>query len=121
MQTPKPSQKKPRRVPLLFVLCVMFVLIMVTGMWLDAQKRSIDQLKVTIRDAAISSELLKRESESLNDELNQSQSKEYIIATARQRYHYIMPNELIFVVKNPEALGDPSADAEVTLLEDTQP
>lgn len=121
MNAANSSRKQPRRVPFLFVLCAMFVIIMVGWMWIDSLNGNISQLEVIVSDATISSELLKRESDSLSNELDQSQTKDYIIATARQRYHYIMPNELVFVVKNPEALGDLSLNAEVIQLEELQP
>ena len=118
--TPAPPRKRPMRVPLLFVLCAMFVIIMVGYMWIDSIKSDISNLQVTVVDLSISSELLTREYKALANELEQSDTDEYIIAKARQLYGYMMPNELLFVVKNPEALGNTNEATELYILEGTQ-
>jgi len=100
-----------RRIPLLVVFCAMFVIIMVGYMWIDSINSDISRLKVTVVDLSISSELLMREYKALANELEQAETDEYIIAKARQLYGYMMPNELLFVVKNPEVLGTSAEDA----------
>lgn len=106
MSIPTPSPAKRRiRIPLLAVFCALFVIIMIGSMWIDSIQSDISRLKVTVADLSISSELLTREYKALATELEQSDTDEYIIAKARQLYGYMMPNELLFVVKNPEVLG----------------
>ena len=117
---PAPPRKRCLRVPLIYVLCSMFVIIMIGYMWIDSIKSDISQLQVTVVDLSINSELLTREYKALAAELDQSDTDEYVIAKARQLYGYMMPNELLFVVKNPEALGSVSETTELFILEGIQ-
>ena len=117
---PAPPRKRRLRVPLIYGLCSMFVIIMIGYMWIDSIKSDISQLQVTVVDLSINSELLTREYKALAAELDQSDTDEYVIAKARQLYGYMMPNELLFVVKNPEALGSVGETTEFFILEGIQ-
>lgn len=119
MNTSPAPRKKQLRVPLLVVFCAMFVIIMVGYMWVDSIKSDISQIKVVVSDLSISSELLTREYRKLTNELAQSETDEYVIARARQYHGYMMPNELLFVVKNPEALGVPGIQTDLLVMEGT--
>ncbi len=95
---------KHQRVPLLWVICPIFVIVMIGYLWIDNIKSDISQLKVTVSELNIASTLLERERDALVKEVKDAETDEYIIAKARQLYGYMMPNELLFIIKNPEAL-----------------
>lgn len=95
---------KHQRVPLLWVICPIFVIVMIGYLWIDQINSDISQLKVTVTELSIASTLLERERDALIKEVKESESDEYIIAKARQLYGYMMPNELLFIIKNPDAL-----------------
>lgn len=95
---------KYQRVPLLWVICPIFVIVMIGYLWIDNIKSDISQLKVTVSELNIASTLLERERDALVKEVKDAETDEYIIAKARQLYGYMMPDELLFIIKNPEAL-----------------
>lgn len=105
---------KRRRIPLLWVVCPIFVIVMIGYLWIDQIKGDISQLKVTVTDLNIASTQLTRELNALNAEKSAAETDEYIIAKARQLYGYMLPNELLFVVSNPEALYHSNETANVT-------
>ena len=111
MSTTTSSPAKRRiRVPLLAVFCALFVIAMIGYMWIDSIESDISRLKVTVADFSSNSECLTREYKAVTTELAHADADEYIVAKARQLYGYIMPNELLFVVKNPEVLGTSVGD-----------
>lgn len=98
------SQFKRQRVPLLWVICPIFVIVMIGYLWIDQIKGDISQLKITVTELNIANTLLERERDALVQEVKDAETDEYIIAKARQLYGYMMPNELLFIIKNPDAL-----------------
>ena len=98
------TQFRHRRVPILWVVCPIFVIVMIGYLWIDQINSDIDSLKVTVTELNIASTLLERERDALNAEVKNADTDEYIISKARQLYGYMMPNELLFIIKNPEAL-----------------
>ena len=103
-----------KRIPLIWVLCPIFVIVMIGYLWIDQIKGDISQLKVTVTELNISNAQLTREYNALVAEKDAAKTDEYIIAKARQLYGYMMPNELLFVVSNPEALYTDGVTANVT-------
>lgn len=103
-----------KRIPLIWVICPIFVIVMIGYLWIDQIKGDISQLKVTVTELTFSDARLTREYNALLEEKNASQTDEYIIAKARQLYGYMLPNELLFVVSNPEVLYSGSETASVT-------
>lgn len=95
---------KYTRIPLLWVICPIFVIVMIGYLWIDQINNDISDLKVTVTELNIASTLLERERDALISEVKNADTDEYIISKARQLYGYMMPNELLFIIKNPEAL-----------------
>ena len=63
-------------------------------------------------------DLLSKQQNRLRSEVAILDTDDYIIAKARQLYGYMMPNELLFVIKNPEALyGDETETVEMYVVE----
>ena len=93
-----------RRIPLLWVLCPIFVIIMIGYMWIGQINDDISNLKITVTELNIANTLLERERDALIAEVRNAETDEYIISKARQLYGYMMPNELLFIISNPEAL-----------------
>lgn len=93
-----------KRVPLLWVICPIFVIIMIGYMWIGQINDDISSLKITVTELNIASTLLERERDALVAEVRNAETDEYIISKARQLYGYMMPNELLFIIKNPDAL-----------------
>ena len=93
-----------KRIPLIWVICPIFVIVMIGYLWIDQIKSDISQLKVTVTELNISAARLSREYDALKAEVDAAKTDEYIIAKARQLYGYMLPNELLFVISNPEAL-----------------
>jgi len=102
-----------RRVPLLWVICPIFVIIMIGYMWIGQINDDISNLKITVTELNIASTLLERERDALVAEVRNAETDEYIISKARQLYGYMMPNELLFIIKNPDAL---TAGGEVPVM-----
>lgn len=98
------SQFRYKRVPILWVICPIFVIVMIGYLWIDQINSDINNLKVTVTELNIANTLLERERDALIAEVRSADTDEYIISKARQLYGYMMPNELLFIIKNPEAL-----------------
>lgn len=93
-----------KRIPLLWVICPIFVIVMIGYLRIDQINNDISGLKVTVTELNIANTLLERERDALVAEVKSADTDEYIISKARQLYGYMMPNELLFIIKNPEAL-----------------
>ena len=98
-------QLRYKRIPLLWVICPIFVIIMIGYMWIGQINDDISQLRVTVTELSIANTLLERERDALVAEVRNATTDEYIISKARQLYGYMMPNELLFIIKNPDALN----------------
>lgn len=88
----------------LTLLCTLFVIICVGIMMINSVRDDTAQLRVRVTDLSISREELARERDKLQSEVSIAQTDDYIIAKARQLYGYMMPGEMRFIIKNPEAL-----------------
>lgn len=97
-------QFRYKRIPILWVICPIFVIVMIGYLWIDQINSDINNLKVTVTELNIANTLLERERDALIAEVRSADTDEYIISKARQLYGYMMPNELLFIIKNPEAL-----------------
>ena len=93
-----------QRVPLLWVLCPIFVIVMIGYLWIGQINDDISGLRITVTELNITQTLLERERDALIAEVKNADTDEYIISKARQLYGYMMPNELLFIIANPEAL-----------------
>lgn len=102
--------------PLTLVL-ILFVIIMVGAMAVGSMREQSAQLSVAVRDLDFTREKLARERDALQYEVSISDTDEYVIAKARQLYGYMMPNEILFIVKNTDALYGTGETVEMMVLE----
>ena len=79
-------------------------LICVGIMMINSVRDDTERLRVRVTDLSISREEMARERDKLQSEVSIAETDDYIIAKARQLYGYMMPGEMRFVIKNPEAL-----------------
>lgn len=92
------------RVRPLGVVCALFVIIAIGTMMINSVNRDTAELEVKVIELRNARDEMLRLRDSLDYEVQVSDTDDYIIAKARQLYNYMMPGELLFVVKNPEAL-----------------
>ena len=60
-----------------------------------------------------------KEFKKLQNELQIVETDDYIISKARQIHGYMMPDELLFVIKNPEALyGETEEPVQMAVVEE---
>lgn len=100
--------------------CTLFVVICIGCMMIDSVRSDTEQLRVRVTDLSISREEMARERDKLQNEISIAETDDYIIAKARQLYGYMMPGEMRFVIKNPEALYDTSQSIEMYVIEGEQ-
>jgi len=111
---------KNKRIPLIWVFCPMFVVIMIGYLWISQINNEINGLKVTASELSVSKTMLERERDAMLLEIKQANTDEYIVSKARQLYGYMMPNELLFIIKNPEALQSNDEVPQMYVLEGDQ-
>lgn len=105
------------RVRPLTLLLILFVLIALGAMAINSMRGEARSLQVTVGDLNYAYAQLEKERAGLSYEVSISDSDEYIIAKARQLYGYMMPNEILFVIKNPEALYGTGETVQMMVLE----
>lgn len=102
----------------LILFCVLFVLIAVGWMYIRSINQDTEALRAEVIQLRNERDLLSKQQNKLKNEVAILNTDDYIIAKARQLYGYMMPNELLFVIKNPEALyGDEAETVEMYVLE----
>ena len=116
------SKGRPRLLDLqvrpLVLFCVLFVLIAVGWMSIRSINQETEALRAEVTLLRNERDLLSKQQNKLRNEVAILDTDDYIIAKARQLYGYMMPNELLFVIKNPEALyGDEQETVEMYVLE----
>lgn len=104
----------------LALACVLFVVISIGSMMIRSVRSDAEQLRVRVTDLSISREEMARERDKLQNEISIAETDDYIIAKARQLYGYMMPGEMRFVIKNPEALYDATQSIEMYVIEGEQ-
>lgn len=95
-----------RRVRPLALLCALFVIIAVGVMMINSVHENTAYLRERVTDLGIARDALARRLNQLEVEVSQVGSDDYIIRKAREQYDMVMPDDLLFVVANPEALDD---------------
>ena len=93
-----------RTVRPLTLICPLFVIMCVGIMMINSVRDDTERLRVRVTDLSISREEMARERDKLQSEVSIAETDDYIIAKAWQLYGYMMPGEMRFVIKNPEAL-----------------
>lgn len=102
----------------LVLFCILFVLIAVGWMYIRSINQDTEVLRAQVIQLRNERDLLSKQQNRLRNEVAILDTDDYIIAKARQLYGYMMPNELLFVIKNPEALyGDDAEKIEMYVLE----
>lgn len=109
--------KHGRMHPVLF-LCILFVIIAIGGMMISSERQQVAAMHDKVTDLSILKAQLEDQKRDLEYEISIAETDEYIIAKARE-YGYMMPGELLFVIKNPEALADPTEPIEMYVVEGT--
>lgn len=104
----------------LALACTLFVVISIGSMMIRSVRSDAEQLRVRVTDLSISREEMARERDKLQNEISIAETDDYIIAKARQLYGYMMPGEMRFVIKNPEALYDATQSIEMYVIEGEQ-
>lgn len=108
------------RVRPLVLVCILFVIIAIGSMMVGSMRDDTAILAERMADIRIARDNVLKERNQLSSELEVANTDDYIIAKARQLYGYMMPGELLFVVKNPEALYGSGEEVEVLVLEENE-
>ena len=109
------------RIRPLALVCALFGIIALGVMKINSVSDSIEGLQVKVTDLRIERDQQYKALRNLEEELKIVNSNDYIIAKARQNHGFMMPNELLFVVANPEALyGESDAPVEMAVLTSDQ-
>ena len=98
-----------RRIRPLTLLCALFVVIALGVMLIGRIKSGTAQLEVSVTDLRIQRDHMDKANKEKEQELKNMESDDFVIATVRNQYGYVGGDELLFYVKNPEALGEYSA------------
>lgn len=107
------------RVRPLVLVCALFVVISLGVMTINAARDSAVELQNRMIDMRIERDQKYKEYKKLQNELEIVETDDYIIAKARQIHGYMMPDELLFVIKNPEALyGETEAPIQMAVVEE---
>lgn len=108
------------RVRPLVLVCALFVVISLGVMAIRQVRESNAELENSVIDLRIARDQQLKEYKRLKNELEIVDTPDYIIAKARQLYGYMMDNEKLFIIANPEALGiDTGEPIQMYVLEDT--
>ncbi len=108
------------RVRPLVVVCILFVIIAIGSMMVGSMRDDTAILAERMADIRIARDNVLKERNQLSNELEVANTDDYIIAKARQLYGYMMPGELLFVVKNPEALYGEGEEVQVLVVEENE-
>ncbi|MBQ9299011.1 MAG: septum formation initiator family protein [Clostridia bacterium] len=106
------------RVRPLALICALFVVITLGIMTINSVYDSTAEMQSRLTDLRIERDQRYKEYKKLENELEIVETDDYIMAKARQIYGYMMPGELLFVVKNPEALyGETDEPIQMAVVE----
>ena len=94
-----------KRIPWWAIGAGVLALLIIAWMYIQRQNSDLAMLERTYENLNAKRILLQYEQSELQRELNVSGTADYIAARAREN-GYMMPNELHFVVDNPEVLTD---------------
>ena len=92
-----------KRMPVFTAALIVIAIVVIAGMILNRQRRDLEMLESTYQNINTKRILLQYEQSEKQRELNISSTSDYIAARAREN-GYMMPGEIRFVVRNPEAL-----------------
>ena len=104
----------------LYLVLALFVIISIGYMMIDSVYSDTDALRVSVTDLSVSREEMAKERDKLQNEVSIAETDDYIIAKARQLYGYMMPGEMRFIIKNPEALYGSDETIEMYVVEGEQ-
>ena len=106
------------RVRPLVLFCALFVIIALGVMMINSVQHDTAAMQARVTSLRIARDQLYKEHSKLQNEVKVIQTDDYIIAKARELYGYMMPNELLFVIKNPEALYGSEDPIQMYVVED---
>ncbi|MBQ7455772.1 MAG: septum formation initiator family protein [Clostridia bacterium] len=104
----------------LALLCALFVIISLGVMMINSVRDETSLLQERVKELGHASEALSRQLKQLEVEVKQVGTDDYIIRKAREQYGMVMPNELLFVVGNPEALYGSGDAVQLYVAEGTE-
>lgn len=106
------------RVRPLALFCTLFVIIALGVMTINSVRDDTAAMQERVTALRIARDQMNKELSKLQNEVKIVQTDDYIIAKARELYGYMMPDELLFVIKNPEALYGSDEAIEMYVVED---
>ena len=108
-----------KRMPLFTAALIVIAILVIAGMVLNRQRSDLEMLESTYQNINTKRILLQYEQSEKQRELNIASTSDYIAARAREN-GYMMPGEIRFVVRNPEALTQHETLTDVQLETVTQ-
>lgn len=108
-----------KRIKLFYVLVAAFVIVACGMMTLNRLDQEIAVLEDTAREVRLAQVAVESEKSDMQKEIAMKDSQNYIREKARTLYGYVYPNEIRFVVVNPEVLYDADGAPEVEIVEET--
>ncbi len=108
-----------KRVRPLALVCALFVVISLGVMSINAVRDSAADMQERLIDLRIERDQHFKEYKKLQNELEIVGTDDYIIAKARQIHGYIMPGEMLFVIRNPQVLyGETEEPIQMAVVEE---
>ena len=108
-----------KRVRPLALVCALFVVISLGVMSINAVRDSAADMQERLIDLRIERDQHFKEYKKLQNELEIVGTDDYIIAKARQIHGYIMPGEMLFVIRNPQVLyGETDEPIQMAVVEE---
>lgn len=97
------------RIRPLVLFCSLFVIIILGIMLIEKIRTETNRIENSVTDLRIQRDQIDKANKEKERELENMESDDFVIATVRNQYGYVGGNELLFYVKNPEALGEYNA------------
>ena len=94
---------RDKRIPIVTLLIVAAAFLIIAGLLIHRQTSDLELLENTYQNLNTKRIMLQYEQSEKQRELNVASTSDYISARAREN-GYMMPGEIRFVVRNPEAL-----------------
>ena len=108
-----------KRVRPLALVCALFVVISLGVMSINAVRDSAADMQERLIDLRIERDQHFKEYKKLQNELEIVGTDDYIIAKARQIHGYIMPGEMLFVIRNRQVLyGETDERIQMAVVEE---
>ena len=107
-----------RRIPILMLCCALFLILSIDIMIISSMNAQVETLKTDLKEIRLLSSQYSDEKDRLQDEIEQITTEAYVQNKARELYQYMMPDEVRFIVTNPEALYLDEEDVQLVVITD---